>query len=48
MNSTKQWLITILVIGAFPALSIYAWQTTPVFTEQSAVKTATGNPDWEV
>ena len=41
MNSTKTWLIAILVIGALPALSIYAWQTTLVFTEQSAVKTAT-------
>ncbi|MCK4400596.1 hypothetical protein KAV46_06380 [Candidatus Bathyarchaeota archaeon] len=41
MNSTKTWLIAILVIGALPALSIYAWQTTPVFTEQTAVKTAT-------
>jgi hypothetical protein len=40
MNSTKTWLIAILVIGALPALSIYAWQTTPVFTEQTAVKTA--------
>ncbi len=28
-------------MGALPALSIYAWQTTPVFTEQTAVKTAT-------
>jgi len=41
MNTTKTWLIAILVIGALPALSIYAWQTTPVFTEQAAVKTAT-------
>ncbi|MCK4702299.1 hypothetical protein KAT55_02970 [Candidatus Bathyarchaeota archaeon] len=41
MNSTKTWLIAILVIGALSALSIYAWQTTLVFTEQTAVKTAT-------
>ena len=41
MNTTKTWLIAILVIGALPALSIYAWQTTPVFTEKAAVKTAT-------
>ena len=41
MNTTKTWLIAILVIGALPALSIYAWQSTPVFTEQAAVKTAT-------
>lgn len=41
MNKTKTWLTAILVIGALPALSIYAWQTTPVFNEQSAVKTAT-------
>jgi hypothetical protein len=41
MNTTKTWLIAILVIGALPALSIYAWQTTPVFTEQAAVKAAT-------
>jgi len=41
MNTNKTWLIAILVIGALPALSIYAWQTTPVFTEQSAVKAAT-------
>jgi len=41
MNTTKTWLIAILVIGALPALSIYAWQTTSVFTEQTAVKTAT-------
>lgn len=41
MNKTKTWLTAILVIGALPALSIYAWQTTPVFNEQAAVKTAT-------
>jgi len=41
MNTTKTWLIAILVIGALPALSIYAWQTTPVFNEKAAVKAAT-------
>jgi len=41
MNTTKTWLTAILVIGALPALSIYAWRTTPVFNEQAAVNTAT-------
>ncbi len=40
MNTTKTWLTAILVIGALPALSIYAWQTTTVFNEQAAVKAA--------
>ncbi len=41
MNTAKTWLIAILVIGAFPALSIYAWRTSPVFTEKAAVNAAT-------
>jgi hypothetical protein len=41
MNTTKTWLTAILVIGALPALSIYAWQTTPFFNEQAAVRAAT-------
>lgn len=41
MNTTRTWLTAILVIGALPALSIYAWQTTSVFTEKAAVNAAT-------
>lgn len=41
MNTATKWLTAILLIGAFPALSIYAWQTTPVYTEQGAVEAAT-------
>jgi hypothetical protein len=37
----KSWILTILVISALPALSIYAWQTTPFFNEQTAIQSAT-------
>jgi len=33
-------IIAIIVIGALPALSLYAWQTTSIYTEQNAVDTA--------
>ena len=30
-------IVAIIIIGALPALSIYAWQTTTVYTEQKAI-----------
>jgi len=36
----KTWLIAALILGALPALGIYAWQATPAFKEEAAVKAA--------
>ncbi len=33
-------ILAIIIIGALPALSIYAWQTTSVYTEQKAIDTS--------
>ncbi len=33
-------IVAIIIIGALPALSIYAWQTTSVYTEQKAIDTS--------
>lgn len=40
MDSKQTMLVAIITIMVLPALSIYAWQTTTIYTEQNAVDTA--------
>lgn len=40
MNSNQTWFIAIIAIMALPALSIYAWQTTTIYTRDTASKIA--------
>ncbi len=42
MKSRQVWLAAIIATIALPALSIYAWQTTTVYTEDTASKIAMG------
>jgi hypothetical protein len=40
MDSKQTKILAIIIIGALPALSIYAWQTTAIYTEQKAIDTS--------
>jgi hypothetical protein len=40
MDSKQTMILAIIIIGALPALSIYAWQTTAIYTEQKAIDTS--------
>ncbi|MCW4049688.1 MAG: hypothetical protein NWE89_08115 [Candidatus Bathyarchaeota archaeon] len=40
MDTKQTMIVAILLIGALPALSIYAWQTTPIYTVQNAIEAA--------
>jgi len=40
MDTKQSVIVAIIAIGALPALSIYAWQTTNVYNEQTAVDVA--------
>jgi hypothetical protein len=40
MDTKTSMILAIIAIGALPALSIYAWQTTNIYNEQNAVDAA--------
>ena len=40
MDSKQTMIVAFLIIGALPALSIYAWQTASIYTEQNAMDAA--------
>lgn len=40
MDTKQTMIVAIIIIGALPALSIYAWQTTSIYTEQNAIGAA--------
>jgi hypothetical protein len=40
MDTKTSMILAIIAIGALPALSIYAWQTTNIYNEQTAVDAA--------
>ena len=40
MDTKTSMILAIIAIGALPALSIYAWQTTNIYNEQNAVEAA--------
>jgi hypothetical protein len=41
MDTKQTWFMAIIVTLALPALSIYAWQTTTIYTEETALRIAT-------